>query len=166
MVYAIVKAGGRQEKVSVGDIVVVNRLKAEAGSSVELPALLLVDGEKVTSDAKALALHRHVVMEQPQEAESAKDLQDVGKARGRRAGNDGNATWIFRQRALARKLEESFAIELVDELAVRQVPRALSRGLEAVTLELVLALRAVGVGKTGGDHLLPDLRFKAHVKRI
>ena len=55
MVYAIVKAGGRQEKVSVGDIVVVDRLKAEAGSSVQLPALLLVDGETVTSDAKALA---------------------------------------------------------------------------------------------------------------
>jgi large subunit ribosomal protein L21 len=55
MVYAIVKAGGRQEKVSVGDILVVNRLKAEAGSSVQLPALLLVDGDKVTSDSKALA---------------------------------------------------------------------------------------------------------------
>jgi large subunit ribosomal protein L21 len=55
MVYAIVKAGGRQEKVSVGDIVVVNRLKAAAGSSVEFPALLVVDGATVTSDASALA---------------------------------------------------------------------------------------------------------------
>jgi len=55
MVYAIVKAGGRQEKVSVGDIVVVNRLKAQAGASIELPTLLLVDGDNVTSDAKALA---------------------------------------------------------------------------------------------------------------
>jgi large subunit ribosomal protein L21 len=55
MVYAIVKAGGRQEKVSVGDIVVVDRLKADAGSTVELPALLLVDGDKVTSAAKDLA---------------------------------------------------------------------------------------------------------------
>ena len=55
MVYAIVKAGGRQEKVSVGDIVVVNRLKAQAGASVELPTLLLVDGDTVTSDAKALS---------------------------------------------------------------------------------------------------------------
>jgi large subunit ribosomal protein L21 len=55
MVYAIVKAGGRQEKVSVGDIVVVDRLKATTGSSVELPALLLVDGDKITSDAGALA---------------------------------------------------------------------------------------------------------------
>lgn len=55
VVYAIVKAGGRQEKVSVGDVVVVDRLSADAGSSVQLPALLLVDGDKVTSDAKALA---------------------------------------------------------------------------------------------------------------
>ncbi|MGO1317585.1 MAG: 50S ribosomal protein L21 [Cellulomonadaceae bacterium] len=55
MVYAIVKAGGRQEKVSVGDIVVVDRLAGTAGESVELPALLLVDGETVTTDAQALA---------------------------------------------------------------------------------------------------------------
>ena len=55
MVYAIVKAGGRQEKVSVGDIVVMDRLKATIGASVELQALLLVDGDKITSDAAALA---------------------------------------------------------------------------------------------------------------
>jgi len=55
VVYAIVKAGGRQEKVSVGDIVVMDRVKAQAGDTVELPALLLVDGEKVTTDAAKLA---------------------------------------------------------------------------------------------------------------
>jgi large subunit ribosomal protein L21 len=55
VVYAIVKAGGRQEKVAVGDVVVVDRLKGEAGGTVQLPALLLVDGEKVTSDAASLA---------------------------------------------------------------------------------------------------------------
>ncbi len=55
VVYAIVKAGGRQEKVSVGDIVVVDRLAAGAGSTVQLPVLLLVDGESVTSDAATLA---------------------------------------------------------------------------------------------------------------
>jgi len=55
VVYAIVKAGGRQEKVAVGDVVVVDRLAAQAGSTVELAAILLVDGEKVTSDAGALA---------------------------------------------------------------------------------------------------------------
>lgn len=55
MVYAIVKAGGRQERVSEGDIIVVDRIKAATGDSVELPAVLLVDGDKVTSEAKALA---------------------------------------------------------------------------------------------------------------
>jgi large subunit ribosomal protein L21 len=55
VVYAIVKAGGRQEKVAVGDVVVVDRLAATAGSTVELTALLLVDGAKVTSDASDLA---------------------------------------------------------------------------------------------------------------
>ncbi|GIJ00505.1 large subunit ribosomal protein L21 [Sediminihabitans luteus] len=55
VVYAVVKAGGRQEKVSVGDIVVVDRLKVTEGESVELTALLLVDGEKVTTDAEKLA---------------------------------------------------------------------------------------------------------------
>ncbi len=55
VVYAIVKAGGRQEKVSVGDIVVVDRLSGAPGATVQLPAVLLVDGEKVTSDAATLA---------------------------------------------------------------------------------------------------------------
>jgi large subunit ribosomal protein L21 len=55
VVYAIVKAGGRQEKVSVGDVVVVDRLSGGAGDTVQLPALLVVDGEKVTSDATSLA---------------------------------------------------------------------------------------------------------------
>ncbi|MFE7631151.1 50S ribosomal protein L21 [Kocuria sp. NPDC057446] len=55
MVYAIVRAGGRQEKVSVGDLVTLDRVAGGAGSTIELPALLLVDGDKITSDAQALA---------------------------------------------------------------------------------------------------------------
>lgn len=53
--YAIVRAGGRQEKVAVGDTLTVDRLAGEAGSTVQLPALLVVDGDVVTSDAAALA---------------------------------------------------------------------------------------------------------------
>ncbi len=55
MVYAIVRAGARQEKVEVGTVVVLDRLTAEAGSTVTLPAVLLADGDKITIDAKALA---------------------------------------------------------------------------------------------------------------
>ena len=53
--YAIVRAGGRQEKVTVGDVLEVDRLQGSPGSTVQWPALLLVDGESVTSDAEALA---------------------------------------------------------------------------------------------------------------
>ena len=53
--YAIVRAGGRQEKVAVGDELTVDKVSAEAGSTIELTPVLLVDGEAVTSDADALA---------------------------------------------------------------------------------------------------------------
>ena len=53
--YAIVRAGGHQHKVAVGDTLTVNRLSAGPGETVTLPALLLVDGEAVTADADALA---------------------------------------------------------------------------------------------------------------
>jgi large subunit ribosomal protein L21 len=55
VVYAIVKAGGRQEKVSVGDIVVMDRISGETGSEIELTPVLLVDGENVTSAASDLS---------------------------------------------------------------------------------------------------------------
>ncbi|ALJ20657.1 50S ribosomal protein L21 [Microbacterium sp. No. 7] len=55
MVYAVVRAGGRQEKVEVGTIVVLDRQQAKVGETLELPAVLLVDGDAVTSDAEKLA---------------------------------------------------------------------------------------------------------------
>ena len=54
VVYAIVKAGGRQEKVSVGDVVVVDKLAEEIGSSIALQPLMLVDGDAITVDAAKL----------------------------------------------------------------------------------------------------------------
>jgi len=54
-VYAIVRAGGRQEKVAVGDVVVMDRQDGEPGATVALPVLLLVDGSAVTSDPTVLA---------------------------------------------------------------------------------------------------------------
>jgi large subunit ribosomal protein L21 len=50
-VYAIVRTGGRQQKVSVGDVIEVDRLSTtKPGDTVELSTLLVVDGETVTSD--------------------------------------------------------------------------------------------------------------------
>jgi large subunit ribosomal protein L21 len=54
-VYAIVRSGGRQHKVAVGDVVEVNRLAGGPGDAVQLPALLVVDDGTVTSDAAELS---------------------------------------------------------------------------------------------------------------
>jgi len=53
-VYAIVKTGGKQHKVAVGDVIEVEKIDTAAGGAVTLPVLLLVDGETVTTDATAL----------------------------------------------------------------------------------------------------------------
>ena len=53
--YAIVKTGGKQYKVAVGDVVQVEKVAGGVGDAVALPALLVVDGADVTSDAAALA---------------------------------------------------------------------------------------------------------------
>jgi large subunit ribosomal protein L21 len=53
-VYAIVRSGGQQQKVAVGDVIEIDRVANEVGDSVKLSVVLLVDGEKVTSDAKTL----------------------------------------------------------------------------------------------------------------
>jgi large subunit ribosomal protein L21 len=50
-----VRAGGRQEKVEVGTIVQLDRVQAAQGENIELPAVLLVDGTTVTTDADKLA---------------------------------------------------------------------------------------------------------------
>ncbi|HLT61622.1 MAG TPA: 50S ribosomal protein L21 [Microlunatus sp.] len=52
--YAIVRSGGRQHKVSVGDVIEIDRISDETGASVQLQPVLLVDGEAVTSDQAAL----------------------------------------------------------------------------------------------------------------
>jgi large subunit ribosomal protein L21 len=54
-VYAIVRSGGTQQKVAVGDVIDIDQLGGAVGEEVSLPVLLVVDGEKVTTDADALA---------------------------------------------------------------------------------------------------------------
>lgn len=53
--FAIVRAGGHQEKVAVGDVISVDRIDGEPGTTVSLPALLIVDGDSVTHDADTLS---------------------------------------------------------------------------------------------------------------
>jgi large subunit ribosomal protein L21 len=54
-VYAIVRSGGNQQKVAVGDVIEIDKVATAEGGTVSLPVLLLVDGENVTADADKLA---------------------------------------------------------------------------------------------------------------
>jgi large subunit ribosomal protein L21 len=53
-VYAIVRSGGRQHKVAVGDVIEIDRVDDAVGASVRLQPLLLVDADRVTSAASDL----------------------------------------------------------------------------------------------------------------
>ena len=55
MVYAIVRSGGQQQKVAVGDVIEIDQVSSVEGESVSLPAVLFVDGDTVTVDADSLS---------------------------------------------------------------------------------------------------------------
>ncbi len=53
--YAIVRNGGRQQKVAVGDVIEIDKLDCTPGESLSLPAVLVVDGDALTTDSDVLA---------------------------------------------------------------------------------------------------------------
>lgn len=53
--YAIVRSGATQQKVAVGDVIRIDKRADEPGSTLSLPAVLVVDGDTVTSDPSSLA---------------------------------------------------------------------------------------------------------------
>lgn len=53
--YAVIDAGGKQERVEVGEIIDVELIDAEPGDELEMTPLLVVDGEEVVASADALA---------------------------------------------------------------------------------------------------------------
>src|SRR5579862_7888297 len=60
-VYAIVRCGGRQEKVALDDVLTVDKLAEEEGATITLPALLVVDGENVITDVSGYQVTAEVV---------------------------------------------------------------------------------------------------------
>ena len=47
--YAVIETGGKQYRVSEGDVIEVEKLNASVGDKVELPVLFTADGETVTA---------------------------------------------------------------------------------------------------------------------
>jgi large subunit ribosomal protein L21 len=54
--YAVINAGGKQERVEIGELVDVELLHALPGDELNLIPLLVVDGDEVTTSADALAV--------------------------------------------------------------------------------------------------------------
>ena len=52
--YAIVRSGGQQQKVAVGDVIQIDKVETAVGETLTLPVLMVVDGEKVTAGADQL----------------------------------------------------------------------------------------------------------------
>ncbi len=53
--YAIVATGGKQLKVAAGDVVTVEKLKAEVGESVKFDVIFLANEDEIVTDAAQLA---------------------------------------------------------------------------------------------------------------
>lgn len=53
--YAVINAGGKQERVEVGELVDVELLDALPGDIIQLTPLLVVDGQEVTVSGEELA---------------------------------------------------------------------------------------------------------------
>ena len=47
--YAVIETGGKQYKVSEGDVIEVEKLEVNVGEKIELPVLLTGDGEKIAA---------------------------------------------------------------------------------------------------------------------
>src|SRR4051794_8446904 len=48
-VYAVVRAGSKQQKVAVGDVIEIDQVSTGVGETLTLPVVMVVDGEKVTT---------------------------------------------------------------------------------------------------------------------
>ncbi|GAB3658049.1 50S ribosomal protein L21 [Nocardioides korecus] len=47
--YAVVRAGSKQQKVAVGDVIEIDKNVTAVGESLTLPVVMLVDGDQVTA---------------------------------------------------------------------------------------------------------------------
>ena len=47
--YAVVRAGSKQQKVAVGDVIEIDKNATAVGESLTLPVVMLVDGDQVTA---------------------------------------------------------------------------------------------------------------------
>lgn len=95
-IYALIESGGKQYRVSPGQVIEVDRLTAEKGSVVELDRVLLVaDGDKVTM-GKPLVAGAKVTAEVVDEARDDKVIVFKYKPKVRYRKKQGHRQWFTR----------------------------------------------------------------------
>ena len=62
--YAVILTGGKQYRVSEGDIIEIEKLNAEVDETVELEVLMTVDGDTVVTGKDVTAKAKAVVLAQ------------------------------------------------------------------------------------------------------
>jgi large subunit ribosomal protein L21 len=123
-VYAVIRTGGKQYKVKVGDVVDVERLATDDGGSLELQPLLVVDDNgNVTSAAADLA-----------KATVTASVVDHHRARKIRVFTYKNKTRQQRHMGHRQSLTR-LKVDRIDLPVERKTGKASARGAEPDTQE-------------------------------
>lgn len=92
--YAVVRAGGKQYKVSAGDLLRVEKLEAQVGDTITLDDVLMVsDGEKVNLEQSQLA-NAKVTARVTAQGRHAKIVVFKYKRRKRYRRKQGHRQWF------------------------------------------------------------------------
>ena len=56
--YAVVRAGSKQQKVAVGDVINIDKTEVAQGETLTLPVVMVVDGSRLHGEIWVLGLTR------------------------------------------------------------------------------------------------------------
>ena len=98
MEYAIVRTGGKQYKVSPGDVLDVEKLPASKGEKVELADVLLLSREGSVTIGSPLLVGAKVIAEVEEQRRGEKLVVFRYKSKTRQGTKTGHRQWLTRLR--------------------------------------------------------------------
>jgi large subunit ribosomal protein L21 len=135
--YAVIKTGGKQYRVSPGDLLVVEKLDGEPGKSVAFgEVLMLGDGEAITVGAPAIdGASVTATFIETRKGEKVKVFKKIRRQGYRRTGGHRQQESVLRVTAIAGGGKEAKWDGTVD-LTTKAELNARSRGLDFATLNV------------------------------
>ncbi len=133
--YAVIKTGGKQYRVSPGDLLVVEKLDGEPGKSVAFgEVLMLGDGDKITVGAPAIdGASVTATFIETRKGEKIKVFKKIRRQGYRRTGGHRQQESVLRVTAIAGAGKEAKWDGKVD-LTTKAELNARARGLDFATL--------------------------------